>query len=287
MRLGIDDESTNRRRPIPEARDRAQSRALVWIASGLLALAAAVPPVATLKLGLPLWPLGLPIVVSVIFGLVVWGLRAATPAGVAVGALICFLLTQSPQVWTGFSTYPVEQSALPALIAVFLISFAATKYGGKKKEASGLAETRRGRQASQIVANLSVAALFAAAGRYEGCIAALAEAAADTASSEIGQASGDPVRLLTTWKSVPAGTDGGISVRGTIAGVLAAGIVVVLGGVRHALWPHGAVTLLSACAGLVFDSLLGATVERRGWIGNDLVNFSSTLFAALLATMLS
>jgi uncharacterized protein (TIGR00297 family) len=129
--------------------------------------------------------------------------------------------------------------------------------------------------------------LFAAAGRYAGCIAALAEAAADTASSEIGQASGGPVRLLTTWRTVPAGTDGGISVRGTIAGVVAASIVVAIGGIRHALMPHGAVTLISACAGLFFDSLLGSTVERRGWIGNDIVNFSSTLFAALLATALS
>ena len=31
-----------------------------------------------------------------------------------------------------------------------------------------------------------------------------------------------------------------------------------------------------------FDSLLGATVERRGWLGNDLVNFASTVFAAML-----
>jgi uncharacterized membrane protein len=39
--------------------------------------------------------------------------------------------------------------------------------------------------------------------------------------------------------------------------------------------------------GLFFDSLLGATAERRGWIGNDLVNFASTLVAALIATALS
>jgi len=287
MRLGINDESTNRRRPIPDARDRAQSRALTLIVCLLLALAVAGPPVATLKLGLPLWPLAMPVAVSVIFGVIVWGLRAATPAGVAVGVLICFLLTQSPQVWTGFSAYPIEQSALPALIGVFVISFAATKYGRKKKEARGLAESRRGRQASQIVANLGVAALFAATGRYAGCIAALAEAAADTASSEIGQASGGPVRLVTTWSTVPSGTDGGISVEGTMAGVAAAAIVVAIGGIHHALWPHGAATLISACAGLFFDSLLGATVERRGWIGNDIVNFSSTLFAALLASALS
>jgi uncharacterized membrane protein len=43
-------------------------------------------------------------------------------------------------------------------------------------------------------------------------------------------------------------------------------------------------SLGAGIGGLFFDSLLGATVERRGWIGNDLVNFTSTLFAAALAT---
>ncbi len=35
--------------------------------------------------------------------------------------------------------------------------------------------------------------------------------------------------------------------------------------------------------GLFFDSLLGATVERKGWLGNDLVNFASTAFSAGVA----
>jgi uncharacterized membrane protein len=43
--------------------------------------------------------------------------------------------------------------------------------------------------------------------------------------------------------------------------------------------------LFAGICGLFFDSFLGATVERRGWIGNDLVNFASTLFAAALAAV--
>jgi len=31
------------------------------------------------------------------------------------------------------------------------------------------------------------------------------------------------------------------------------------------------------------DSYLGALLERRGWIGNDAVNFLSTTIAALIA----
>jgi uncharacterized membrane protein len=38
--------------------------------------------------------------------------------------------------------------------------------------------------------------------------------------------------------------------------------------------------------GLFFDSLLGATLERRGWLNNDAVNFLSTASAAALALLL-
>jgi uncharacterized membrane protein len=45
------------------------------------------------------------------------------------------------------------------------------------------------------------------------------------------------------------------------------------------------IALAAGAGGLFFDSFLGATMERRGWIGNDLVNFASTLFAAVLAAV--
>jgi len=35
--------------------------------------------------------------------------------------------------------------------------------------------------------------------------------------------------------------------------------------------------------GLLFDSLLGATVERKGWLNNDAVNFLSTASASAFA----
>ena len=63
---------------------------------------------------------------------------------------------------------------------------------------------------------------------------------------------------------------------------MAAAIVVALSPVAEDLGAAGAV-FLAACAGLVFDSVLGATVERKGWLGNDLVNFASTVFAAAVA----
>jgi uncharacterized membrane protein len=44
-----------------------------------------------------------------------------------------------------------------------------------------------------------------------------------------------------------------------------------------------AVSWASGVFGLLFDSLLGATLERRGWLNNDAVNFLSTAGAASFA----
>jgi uncharacterized protein (TIGR00297 family) len=116
------------------------------------------------------------------------------------------------------------------------------------------------------------------------CVAALVEATADTVSSEIGQAfGGDPV-LIAGLRRVEPGTDGGITFVGSGAGVAAGALVAIAGGWAIHLSLRAVLTTLGAgTCGLFFDSLLGATVERRGWIGNDLVNFTSTLFAATLA----
>ena len=54
---------------------------------------------------------------------------------------------------------------------------------------------------------------------------ALAEAAADTVSSECGQAFSDRARLITTFEEVAAGTDGGVSLVGTLTGACAALLV--------------------------------------------------------------
>lgn len=275
------------RKAIPRERDRKQSRALVWSVGPLLGLAAVAPLIAALKLGLPLWSLRAPLLFSTIFAALVWILRAATPGGVVMGWMVCFILAQSPQIWAPFSPLPARNNGLAGLVALFVLTFAATRFGRTKKEGRGLAETRRGREASQIAANLGVAVLFAAAGRYVGCIAALAEAAADTVSSEIGQAVSGPTVMITTLKQAPSGIDGGVSLAGTLAGIFAAALVAFIGGLRHALMPHGQTVMIGACSGLFFDSVLGATVERRGWIGNDLVNFFSTLFAAMVAEALS
>ena len=267
--MGEEIQDVEPQKTIPAKRDLLQSAVLIWAVTPLLVWGAWYPPLHAATLGLALTPWMTPVLVSLGFAALVWLLRAATLPAAAIGFLICMILAQ--------------HRGLPALITLFLLTFLATRFGRSRKESRKLAERRSCRRASQIVANLGTAAICASLGWYPGCIAALAEAAADTVSSEVGQALGGQAWLITTGRRVRSGTDGGISVAGTAAGVVAAALVVAAGAMHHALRQDGPVVFAAACAGLLFDSVLGATVERRGWLGNDLVNFGSTVFAALLA----
>jgi uncharacterized protein (TIGR00297 family) len=87
--------------------------------------------------------------------------------------------------------------------------------------------------------------------------------------------------MLTTLRQVEPGTDGAVSLAGTLLGVAAAGIVAAAGTLAlGGGWILLAASWAGALFGLFFDSLLGATLERRGWLNNDAVNFLSTASAA-------
>jgi uncharacterized protein (TIGR00297 family) len=114
-------------------------------------------------------------------------------------------------------------------------------------------------------------------------LAALAEAAADTTSSEFGQVFGGSPRMITTLRKVDAGIDGAVTLLGTLVGFLAAVAVAAAGtwalsGDRTMFW----LSCAGGVFGLLFDSLLGATFEKAGWLNNDAVNFLSTTAAAIL-----
>jgi uncharacterized protein (TIGR00297 family) len=286
---------------IPPTRDRLQSRLLVAIVAPLILLACA--QLIYLTAGLS-WESFLvkALAVSVAFALTAWVLRAATPAAAFIGGMICLLLT----LWTGSTIESPLHSALSPLLALFILTFLATRAGRKQKAKRGLAESRKGRRASQVIANLGIAALLSNPigdnvitwlARPHGIsdvndfwflstviLAALAEATADTVSSEIGQAFGGKPILLTTFSRVEPGVDGAFSLVGTTAGLLAAAMIVAAGAwSMHLHLDQCCIALTAATLALFFDSLLGATLERRGYLGNDLVNFASTAFAAAIA----
>jgi uncharacterized protein (TIGR00297 family) len=244
------------------------------------------------------WTAGL----SVLLGLVTWRARAATPMAALTGAVVTASLIFS----TAVVPYQPWHTAMVPTVMVALVAFGATRVGRRKKERIGTAEERRGRSASQIAANLGFAPL-AASSPVQGwltnlhwlerlapaqgllfalSLAALAEAAADTASSEIGQVIGGKPRMITTFKVVEPGRDGGVSLAGSLAGLLAAALIAWTG--TWALkggWELFGASFAGAAFGLFFDSLLGATLEERGWLNNDAVNFLSTASAAGFALL--
>lgn len=287
------------RKAIPPQRDHLQSLLLVSAVSALLCLLTLDTfyrfyPVATLSSAHGIGA----IAISAAFFATVLILRAATPAGAACGGILCLLIT----LWTGTSSESLLRSGLTPLATLFVLTFLATRAGRQRKALAGLAEKRKGRTAAQIIANLSIAALsiFVALrisliavhpGIYTAtitlklmCLAALIEATADTVSSEIGQAFGGGPILVSTLRRVAPGTNGAITLLGTAAGILAGAIVTLAGAwALHLGYIPASIALAAGIAGLFFDSLLGATVERKGWLGNDLVNFASTAFAAIIA----
>lgn len=227
--------------------------------------------------------------ISLGFGLLVLLARAATPMAALTGGVITAVLTLAPL--PGLSSW--YHSALPALLALFLLTFSATRFGRGKKQQLGVAEDKRGRNAAQVAANLGVAGLGSAAAISHPLpctcyavfvTAALAEATADTLASELGEVLGGQPLMVTTRRRVPPGTDGAISLTGTLAGLGGAVLVVLVAAVTLGLGVSDAVcAALGAASGLFVDSLLGATAERRGWLNNDAVNFLSTLVAAVIA----
>jgi uncharacterized protein (TIGR00297 family) len=114
-------------------------------------------------------------------------------------------------------------------------------------------------------------------------VAALAEAAADTVSSECGQAISRQARLITTWAPVPAGVDGAVSLPGTAAGIAAAiSVVLVCAGAGLITFRQSGCAIFAGVLGMLADSYFGALLQRRGRLNNDGVNFLSTLAAAAL-----
>jgi uncharacterized protein (TIGR00297 family) len=211
--------------------------------------------------------------------------RGVTPSGAVAGAVVAFSL------YVGGGP-----GAFALLVCVFAITWTTTRVGYARKQRLGTAEKRGGRSASQVLANLAVpagAAVFSAVTQWPEMLlvmmtAALAEAAADTASSELGQALSDRAYLITTMERVPPGTDGGISLPGTAAAIASATVVALLAAaVRVIGWDKAALATGAALAGTVVDSLLGAVLERRGMLGNDAVNLLSTMVAALAAGMMA
>jgi len=171
-----------------------------------------------------------------------------------------------------------------------------TKIGWRDKQKRGLAEARGGRRAPANVwgsaATGAALALLIGSGLepkallLAGFCASFAAKLADTFGSEIGKRWGGQPRLITTLRPVPAGTEGAISVEGTLASA-AGSVLMTLVLFALQLLPSLAVSAVVMLIGFVAtlaESLLGALAQDRvSWLSNELVNAIQTTLAALLA----
>lgn len=182
------------------------------------------------------------------------------------------------------------------LLCFFVLGTAATKAGHAKKVALGIAQEKGGRRsAKNAFANATAGVLFgflAVATPYPqafglALVAAFATAASDTVASEIGQAYGKRHYLVTTFRRVGAGTDGAVSIEGTVAGVLASIVLALVSWGTGLISGTGAgITVAAAFAGTTLESYLGATFERMKLIDNELVNFVNTVAGGVAAVLL-
>ncbi len=194
------------------------------------------------------------------------------------------------------------------LLLIFLASsFIATKYKFDYKEEKGFQEGKKGeRGAINVLANglvpIVIALLHAPQNSYGLLnigflsrslvillfVTAVASAASDTLASEMGVLS-DDTYLITNFKRVEPGTNGGISLYGEIWAfgaslytfLVAYGIFYLLESIP---FPTGWM-FIGISMGFIscqFDSLLGATLERRKIIGKSMVNVLSISSAVMI-----
>jgi uncharacterized protein (TIGR00297 family) len=218
------------------------------------------------------------IAIAASFAVFAWMVHGVSWSGAVAGSGIAFIFVSA------------DLRMFWELLLLFAVTFLATHTGKRRKEKLRLAEASAGRSASQVMANLGVAGLvvsIAPSGWPWLALAALAEAAADTSSSEIGMAFPGKTVLLTSWKPFPPGVDGGVSLIGTVAAILAAVTVSMAASVMHLVSPRYAlIVMITGVVGSFVDSVLGALLERRGFLNNDLVNLLSTTLALAMAAVL-
>lgn len=184
-----------------------------------------------------------------------------------------------------------------AVVGYLMMGSLVTRLGFRHKQAHGLAEARGGRRGPENVwgsaatgAVLAGAASLAAppwqAPLLLAFTASFAAKLADTFGSEIGKRWGRHTWMITTLQPVPPGTEGAISLEGTLASLLGSGLMGLLGlGLGLIPGPHALalVTLVGLLATLL-ESVIGASAQTRWrWLSNELVNGIQTALAALLA----
>lgn len=215
--------------------------------------------------------------------------KLLTPAGL-VHAWILGVLIWGTLGWRGYLV----------VMFYFLVGSAVTRIGMAQKEAQGIAEKRSGARGPENVwgsaltgAVCAIGTLFV--GTFGKTLLLLAYMASfstklsDTSASEVGKAYGKRTFLITTLQPVARGTEGAVSLEGTLAGIVASAAIAFVG------WGVGLIDLVgvvfcivSAFIATSLESVIGATLQSKfDWMTNEVVNMINTLIGAIAAVLLA
>jgi len=210
--------------------------------------------------------------------------KMLTPTGLAHSWALGVMLWSSLG-WRGWSV----------CVLYLICGSRVTKVKMAKKEALGIAEGRGGRRGPENVwGSAATAAACALASAFWparaalfrlGFVASLATKLSDTCASEIGKAYGKTTYLITTLRLVPPGTEGAVSLEGTLAGMVGSIVLTAYGALVGLLHPR-TVPFALACIAAAFvatncESVIGAVAQDKyAWLTNEAVNFIMTVIGA-------
>lgn len=142
-----------------------------------------------------------------------------------------------------------------------------------------LSGKRERRDYKQVLAN-GLTAIICAFLEFEGgYITAISVAFSDTTATEMGIKFAKRTYLITNFKEVPKGTSGGISFIGTISGLTVIALLSLCAWVKG-INPFK--VFIAATVGFFSDSIIGATLENKGYFGNNTTNLLSNIIGVLV-----
>ncbi len=184
------------------------------------------------------------------------------------------------------------------LLTFFFLGSLFTRYKYAYKLSRGTAEKKGGTRGYKNVFSNSLAALsIAVAYRIfypahdmlfiAAYLGSIATACGDTLASEIGETFKGMPRMITTFKKVPSGTDGAVSSLGEGAALFGASVIGLLAVLLIPNIRSDYFVLIAVAAGgfigTNIDSVLGATLQQKGYLSNNGVNLLATISGAVVA----
>ncbi len=182
-----------------------------------------------------------------------------------------------------------------SVVIYLLFGSLVTKIGFKFKKEQGIAEKRGGRRGPENVWGSAATGLFLAMmTKFNaanillfkvGFAASFTAKLADTFGSEIGKRFGKDTYLITTLEKVERGTEGGISLEGTLASVLGS-IFMTFIMIRLSIISTKSQFIIVAVSGFLatlFESVIGARFQNKYKLSNEMVNAIQTSIASVFA----